>query len=128
MAFRHANFLELSGDFASAQFLELSGDFAMSTAHRFSGDFRGFLAMCFSAATCEVGLRCVGCAFLALTLEVDLRCVVRVFLAPTLGVNDFDMILAPRYAAIFAVRNNLTTDIPHYVPHQWRVLHGPLSS
>jgi hypothetical protein len=51
---------------------------------------------------------------------VDLRCVVRVFLAPTLGVNDFDMILAPRYAAIFAVRNNLTTDIPHYVPHQWR--------
>ncbi|MGA7535452.1 MAG: hypothetical protein WBW27_26605, partial [Pseudolabrys sp.] len=30
------------------------------------------------------------------------------------------MILAPRYAAIVAVRNNLTTDIPHYVPHQWR--------
>src|SRR5262245_26909456 len=62
-----------------------------------------------------MGLRCVGCAFLALTLEEDLRCVVRVFLAPTLGVNDFDMILAPRYAAIVAVRNNLITDIPHYL-------------
>jgi hypothetical protein len=37
-----------------------------------------------------------------------------------LEVNDFDMILAPRYAAIVAVRSNLTTDIPHYVPHQWR--------
>ena len=44
----------------------------------------------------------------------------RVFLAPTLGVNDFDMILDPRYAAIAAVRGNVTTDIPHYVPHRWR--------
>ncbi|MFZ0398546.1 MAG: hypothetical protein WAM06_11020 [Methyloceanibacter sp.] len=35
-------------------------------------------------------------------------------------MNDFDTILAPRYAAIVAVRNNLTTHIPHYVPHQWR--------
>ena len=83
--------------------------------------------LAFSAATCEVGLRCVDCAFLALTWEVDLRCVVRVFSAPTLGVNDFDMILDPRYAAIVAVRGNVTTDIPHYVPHRWREP-GPLSS
>ena len=70
--------------------------------------------LAFSAATCEVGLRCVGCAFLALTFEVDLRCVVCVSLAPTLEVNDFDMILAPRYAAIVAVRSNLTTHITRY--------------
>src|SRR6476469_5094128 len=60
--------------------------------------------LAFSAAICEMGLRCVACAFLALTLEADVRCVVRVFLAPTLGVNDFDMTLDPRYAAIVAVR------------------------
>ena len=60
------------------------------------------------------------CAFLAPTLEVDLRCVVRVFLPATFGVDDLDMILASRYAAIVAVRSNLTWIYGINVPHRCR--------